>query len=250
MNNFIIENKANEFRNINGIGDKDPIRLKSLLNNLNLITVYKPLSNDFSGMALKITNDTSVDRFILVNSNHSLGKQHFTICHELYHLFIQQEFNYMVCKTGVFDKSKDKEEFNADYFAAVLLLPESGIKSLIPENELAKDKITIKTVLKLEHYYSCSRAALLYRLQEIKLISKSYAEKFRSYIKFNAIQHGYNTELYSEGNHNLVIGNYGELAYQLYNKEKISESYYFSLLKDLGLTDNELQIIMNGEEKE
>lgn len=249
MNNFIIESKANEFRTSNGIGANDPIRLKSLLNNLNLITVYKPLSSDFSGMALKIINNENIDRFILVNSNHSLGKQHFTICHELYHLFIQREFNYMVCKTGVFDK-KDKEEFNADYFAAVLLLPESGIKSLIPDVELAKDKITIKTILKLEHYYSCSRAALLYRLQDIGLISKSYAENFRSSIKFNAIQHGYNTELYSDGNHNLVVGNYGELAYQLYNKEKISESYYYSLLRDLGLAEDELQIIMNGEEKE
>ena len=249
MSNFIIENKANEFRNRNGIGANDPILLKSLLNNLNLITVYKPLSSDFSGMALKITNDASIDRFILVNSNHSLGKQHFTICHELYHLFEQQEFNYMVCKTGTFNK-KDKEEFNADYFAAVLLLPESGIKSLIPENELAKDKITIKTILKLEQYYSCSRAALLYRLLDIRLITKSYSENFRSHIKFNAIQHGYNTELYTGGNHNLVIGNYGELAYQLYDKEKISESYYFSLLRDLGLMDDELQIIMNGEEKE
>ena len=248
MNKFIIESKANEFRSKNGFGANDPIRLKSLLNNLNLITVYKPLSGDFSGMALKIIEGENTYRFILVNSNHSLGKQHFTICHELYHLFIQKEFNYMVCKTGIFDK-KDKEEFNADYFASVLLLPESGIKSLIPEEELAKDKVTIKTILKLEQYYSCSRTALLYRLQELGLITKGYAENFRKYIKFNAIQHGYNTKLYSEGNHNLVIGNYGELAYQLYDQEKISESYYFSLLKDLGLTEDELQIIMDGEEE-
>ncbi|MHC5310362.1 ImmA/IrrE family metallo-endopeptidase [Myroides sp. LJL116] len=249
MNNFILENKANEFRVRNGIGANDPIRLKSLLSNLNLITVYKPLSNEFSGMALKINNADSVERFILINSNHSLGKQHFTICHELYHLYEQQEFNYMVCRTGLFDK-KDKEEFYADYFAAVLLLPESGIKSLIPEVELAKDKITIKTILKLEHYYSCSRAALLYRLQDLMLISKSYAENFKSSVKLNAIRHGYNTELYSAGNQDLVIGNYGELAFELYDKQKISESHYFSLLSDLGLTTQELQIIMDGEEKE
>ncbi|MHC5353345.1 ImmA/IrrE family metallo-endopeptidase [Myroides sp. LJL115] len=198
MNNFILENKANEFRVRNGIGAIESIRLKSLLSNLNLITVYKPLSNEFSGMALKINNADSVERFILINSNHSLGKQHFTICHELYHLFEQQEFNYMICRTGLFYQ-KDKEEFYADYFAAVLLLPESGIKSLIPEVELAKDKITIKTILKLEHYYSCSREALLYRLQDLMLISKSYAENFKASVKLNAIRHGYNTELYSAG---------------------------------------------------
>lgn len=248
MNNIAVEKEAISFRQKNGMGANDPIRLKSMLTNLDVITVYKPLGADFSGMALKVQNGDDFTRFMLINSSHSLGKQHFTISHELYHLFIQKDFNSMVCQTGRFDK-KDKEEFNADYFAAVLLLPESGIKALIPDNELNKDKITLKTVLKIEHYYSCSRAALLYRLIELGIITKSFSESFRTNIKYGALQHGYNTSLYSEGNKNLVLGNYGELAYELYENEKISESYYYTLLKDLGLTEQELQIIINGEEE-
>jgi Zn-dependent peptidase ImmA (M78 family) len=248
MNNIVVEKEAISFRQNNGMGANDPIRLKSLLTNLDVITVYKPLGGDFSGMALKVQNGNNTTRFMLINSNHSLGKQHFTISHELYHLFIQKEFNSMVCQTGRFDK-KDKEEFNADYFAAVLLLPESGVKALIPDNELNRDKITLKTVLKIEHYYSCSRAALLYRLIELGIITKPFSESFRINIKYGALQHGYNTSLYSEGNKNLVLGNYGELAFELYENEKISESYYYTLLKDIGLTEQELQIIINGEEE-
>lgn len=247
MNNIIIEKEASAFRQKNGLGANDPIRLKSILNNLDLVTVYKPLSADFSGMALKVHSDEIINRFVLVNSRHSLGKQHFTICHELYHLYIQKEFNSMVCKTGRFDK-RDKEEYNADYFAAVLLLPETGVKSLVPDEELKKDNITLKTILKIEHYYSCSRAALLYRLQDLGIISSNFKERFNSYIRYGALQHGYNTDLYTSGNDNLVISNYGEMAYQLYENEKISETYYYTLLKDLGLTDEELQIIINGEE--
>jgi len=248
MNKIVIEKEASAFRLKNGLEANDPIRLKSILNNLDVVTVYKRLSGDFSGMALKVNlNENNINRFILVNSTHSLGKQHFTICHELYHLYIQKEFNAMVCKTGRFDK-KDKEEYNADYFAAVLLLPETGVKALIPNEELKKDKITLKTILKIEHYYSCSRAALLYRLEDLNIITKSYKDNFATNVKYGALQHGYNTNLYSSGNDNLVIGNYGEIAYQLYENEKISETYYYTLLKDLGLSDDELQIIINGEE--
>jgi Zn-dependent peptidase ImmA (M78 family) len=248
MNKNVLEKEAFTFRQQNGIGPNDPIRLKSLLNNLDLVTVYKPLSADFSGMALKIEKEEETSRFILINSKHSLGKQHFTICHELYHLFIQEEFTSMVCKTGIFNL-KDKEEFNADYFAAILLLPESGIKSLIPNIELKRDSISLKTILKIEHYYSCSRAALLYRLHDLGIITKVYQENFNKNIKYGAIRHGYNTELYTDGNNNLVIGNYGEMAYQLFENEKISETYYYTLLKDLGLNEQDLEIIINGEEE-
>lgn len=248
MNKLAVEKEAVSFREKNSFGAKDPIRLKSMLTNLDVVTVFKPLGGDFSGMALKVIKHNVVSRFILINSNHSLGKQHFTICHELYHLFIQKEFTSMVCSTGKFD-SKNKEEFNADYFAAVLLLPELGVKALIPDNELLKDKITLKTILKIEHYYSCSRSALLYRLIDFSIISRQFADSVRTNIKYGALQHGYNTSLYSEGNKNLVLGNYGELAFDLYDNEKISETYYYTLLKDLGLTEDELQIIINGEEE-
>lgn len=249
MNKNILEKEAFAFRQKNGIGPNDPIRLKSLLNTLDLVTVYKPLSADFSGMALKIEKEEVVSKFVLINSSHSIGKQHFTICHELYHLFIQKDFTSMVCKTGVFN-SKDKEEFNADYFAAMLLLPESGIKALVPDNELKKDSLSLKTILKIEQYYSCSRAALLYRLGELDIISKNYQDQFKRSIKLGALQHGYNTELYSNGNDNLVIGNYGEMAYQLFEKEKISETFYYTLLRDLGLNERELEIIINGDEEQ
>ena len=147
MNDLILEKKkASEFRNMNGIGANDSIRLKSLLSKLNVLTIYKPLNTNFTGMAIKIKNGEDVKRFILVNSNKTLGNQHFTICHELYHLYVQEEFLSMMCNTGKYSRT-DKEELNADLFASYLLLPESGIKVLIPDNELSKCKILLKTIL-------------------------------------------------------------------------------------------------------
>lgn len=245
MNNNVIEKKVVEFRNLTGLSDTDPIRFKSLLSKLNVITVFKELSEDFSGMALKIENN----RFILVNSNHSLGKQHFTICHELYHLFIQENFTWMLCNTGKFETNSG-EEYNADRFASILLMPESAIKELIPDKELTKDKIQLNTILKLEHYFSCSRGALLYRLKTLDLITSKCYDLYSSNIMSNAVKYGYSIDLYKSGNNGLTIGNYGELAHELFDKEIISESNYISLLYDLGMNEEYLNKIFDTESNE
>lgn len=245
----IIEKAADNFRNSNGLGAKDAIRLKSLLRKLNVLTVYRPISDDFSGMALKIERGDSIERFILVNSNHSLGKQHFTIAHELYHLYIQNDFKSMICKTGRFEK-KDKEEYNADTFAAIFLMPKTGIMDLIPDIELESRELSLATILKIEHYYSCSRTALLYRLRGLKLIKNEEFNKFKVDIKRGAVAHAYDKSLYEKGNENLVIGDYGDLARTLYDNEKISESYYYTLLRDIGISEKDLENLMNGEKED
>ena len=79
-----ISEKASTFRISNGYGPTDSIQLTSLLLKKNIITLFKPLAEKFGGMAIKAGENLN---FILVNQNHNLGKQHFTIGHEIYHLF-------------------------------------------------------------------------------------------------------------------------------------------------------------------
>ncbi len=247
MNKLILEKKASLFRTQWGLNDKEPIRFSSLLSQLNVITVFKPLSSPFAGMAVKVAkNEGGCHRFMMVNSDHSLGKQHFTICHELYHLYIQEKFEYQRCQTGVFDKSKDTQEYYADVFAAYLLMPETGIKSMIPDQELVKNKISIQTVLKLEHYFSCSRIAMLYRLKELQIIDNSLLEIHKQKPMSSAVRNGYPINLYKEGNSDKVIGDYGSIANRLFEKEKISESHYISLLHDLGMNSQEVEVLFSG----
>ena len=247
-NELTLEKKANAFRSAQGLGSDDPIRLKSFLTKLNVLTLFKPLSADFSGMAIKISPTTNSHlRFILVNSNHSLGKQHFTLCHELYHLFIQESFTARTCSTGLFNKKLDREEYHADVFAAYLLLPEGGVKSLIPDQELSKNKITLKTLLKIEQYYSCSRSALLYRLKNFKLIDDNKYEEFKGSVKRNALLHGFSTELYESGNADHFIGDYGSVAKELLDRGSISETHFLNLLMDLGFDEDNLENIFNDE---
>jgi Zn-dependent peptidase ImmA (M78 family) len=245
MYDLLLEKAAVAFRSDNGLNNADPIRLKSLLQKLNVITVFAPLSDNFSGMALKAN---AANLFMLVNSNQSIGKQHFTICHELYHLFEQTDFTSQVCLTGRFDKKADINEYNADVFASYLLLPTDGLLENIPNAEIEKKKISLKTVLYIEHFYSCSRRALLYRLKNLKLISAIEYDAFTVNIQRGALENGYAIDLYKNGNHKVVIGDYGIIAKQLFDNETVSESHYYSLLADLGIDITKIDETQHGED--
>lgn len=235
-----LELLAQDFRQRNGLSSTEPLNIQGLLKKTNVLTIYKPLSNSFSGMSIKIDTSEKEYRFMLVNSNHPIGKQHFTICHELYHLYFQKDFKAAVSCTGLFDKKGDIEEYNADIFASYLLLPEMGVWEMTPENERSKNKISIGTVLEIEQFYRCSHSALLFRLLNMDLIDKEYKTNLSKSIIALARKFGYNTSLYESGNKDEVIGDYGKLAYNAWEKGIVSESAYYGLLKDLGVDISKL----------
>lgn len=230
FNDKILESKANTFRRELGLGNETSIDLEKLLINLGVLTVFRPLESAFSGMALK-TNELL---FMLINSAIPVGRQNFTIGHELYHLFIQENFNFQMCNTGKFDK-KDKEEYNADIFSSYFLMPNAALIKQIPENELGwGTKISLATIIKMEQYFGVSRAALLVRLSKEKYLNfDDYSIYLKGVIK-SAAEHGYSSDLYSKNNENKVIGDYGTKVKTLYDVDKISESHYHSLMLDIG----------------
>lgn len=236
INKLLLQKQAGELRTKYGMSSTEPIRLKSWLLKLDVTAIFKPMSDSFSGMAIK----QSEHRFMLINSNHRMGKQHFTVAHELYHLFIQNDFNYEISNAGRFDKS-DPNEYKADLFAAYLLIPEDGVLALIPKLELGKNKISIATIVKIEQYYACSRAALLIQLSEMNLITPSKYEQYKINVINSAKLLGYDTNLYLPANKDLIIGNYGVQAKHLFDLGIISESHYASLMLDLGIDVSSLE---------
>jgi len=229
FNDRILEVRANKFRDQLGISSADPIDLYKALNELNVLTNFRAMSSEFSGMALK----AGEMRFILVNKNTIRARQHFTIGHELYHLFVQPDFSFKLCKTGRFDK-KDREEYNADVFSSCLLMPEAGIISIIPEEELARGgKISLPTIVKLEQHFGVSRSALLVRLDRLDLIRYDDYKHHLVGVTKSANELGYSTKLYEKDSDYKVIGDYGTMCKKLFEEEKISESHYFNLMNDI-----------------
>lgn len=232
---FKLKAQAANFRNRFGYSNTEPIDFKSLLWKLDILTVFNPLGEDFSGLSI-LADDAM---FILVNSSQSMGRQNFTICHELYHLFYDKDFVPHKCNTGRFS-TKDSNELKADIFASFLLLPEDGITDMIPEWEMAQDNIQLPTLLKIEQAYGSSRMALLIRLLSMKLITQSFVDKYSTNIFKNARQYGYSHALYTSTNERLIIGPYATLANKLFDKNKISEGHYRELLAAIGIDINEI----------
>lgn len=229
----LVESQVSKFRQMTGLSDSEAVNIKSLLLKLNVLTIYRPLSDNFSGMSLK----SGDRRFMLVNSNHPKCRQHFTIAHELYHLYLDPNptpHNYMA------DGKKNDVEQCADAFALMFLMPDDGIRQMIPDNELMAGRVSLASVLRIEHYFSVSFSAVLNRLYDLKLIDRGERDIFKEYpVKKTAREYGYDTALYEPGNENLVIGDFGEKARRLFDDEKISEGHYMELLHKIGIDDNE-----------
>lgn len=244
FNDKILEAKANKFRRELGLGTETSLDLEKLLLNLGVLTVYKPLESEFSGMALK----TNENLFMLINSALPVGRQNFTIGHELYHLFIQHDFNFQICNAGKFDK-KDKEEYNADVFSSYFLMPDAALIKQIPEKELGwGETLSLATIIKMEQYFGVSRAALLVRLSKSKYI---HYDDYKPYLKGvikSAVEHGYSSDLYVRNDENKVIGDYGTKVKALYDVDKISESHYHSLMLDIGLDIDDPKFNDDGKE--
>ncbi len=222
---LLIKKKVASFREKAGLGEFEELKFPTLLIKLNVLTIFRPLSENFSGMAVKIANKPC----ILINSNQSRGRQNFTICHEFYHLFVQESFTPHRCNSNQFNQT-DIEEKNADLFASMLLMPEDGILEHIPDNEFGKNKIHISTIIKIEQIFSVSHSALLYRLKDFGLIDQNYIDQNKNNVTRIARKYNFDTDLYKSGNEGEIIGDYAILADKAFESEKISEGHYIQLM--------------------
>lgn len=224
-----VGSQASRFRQFVGLSESEATNLKSLLLKLNVLTVFRPLSESFSGMSLKANGQ----RFMLVNSNHPRCRQHFTIAHELYHLFIEtspEPHKYPM------EGKKNESEQCADAFALMFLMPGAGVMQMIPETELKSGKISLGTILKLEHYFGASHTAVLNRLSDLGLLTRQERIDFAALpVKRVSREYGYDVSLYEPANAGLVIGEFGEKARKLYEADKISEGHYLELLHKIGI---------------
>lgn len=214
---------ASKFRAQAGIGYSEPIGVKTLLRRLQVTIMYRPLSANSYGISCR---SSSGKMFMLVNSDTTRGRQHFTIAHELYHLYFDENPTPHMCCGGA-----TTEEKNADLFASALLLPREGIYSMLSTEEILKHDINLATILRIEQMFQVSRSMLLIRLKDIGVITENDRIQLQNIsVKESALKYGYDTSLYEKGNNGVIIGDFGEKARFLFEKGKISEGHYMELL--------------------
>jgi len=224
-----IEQLALKMRSEAGLNPAEPIHVKTLLRKLGVLIIYRPLSEKACGLSMRSTDGRG--KFMLINSNNSRGRQHFTICHELFHLYYDEDPKPHICGTPGMEK--DPAEINANAFASALLLPQAGVLQSIPSEEIKNRHITIATMLRLEQLFGVSHQSLCYCLRHLRLMTEEelqYHLADGNEIQRIATEYGYDLSLYQPGNEGVVIGDYGEKARLLFEQERISEGHYVELL--------------------
>lgn len=158
------EASAREF--VPGNVERLPLDVRTLCADHGVTVVERQLDDELSGMAI-IDND---QRFVVVNSRHHPNRQRFTICHELAHHALHEDYlraNVHVDKAvlrrdSISAEGVDVREVEANAFAAELLMPRhlmSGFSNLDLSDERA-----LRLVAK---QFGVSQAAFTYRLMNL-----------------------------------------------------------------------------------
>ena len=224
-----IEQLALKMRADVGLNPGEPIHTKTLLRKLGVMVMYRPLSEKACGLSMRSADGQM--KFMLINSNNSRGRQHFTICHELFHLYYDEEPKPHVCGTPGMER--EPAEVNANAFASALLLPQAGVLQSIPSEEIMARRITTATMLRVEQLFGVSHQSLCYCLRHLRLLTE---EELQAHLEESMViqdiasEYGYDLSLYQGGNEGVVIGDFGEKARKLFEQERISEGHYVELL--------------------
>jgi len=213
IDKMILSNKASSVRKKLGEDNTSPIDIFPLVYALENVTLVKyPLGEKISGACLK--NNTST--VIAVNSGMSIGRQRFSLAHELYHLYFDEDMITTICPSKI--GGGNQTEKHADQFASYLLMPPAALYEKIQEIKIVQNrKLTIKDVIKLEQYFGVSRQAMLFRLQEEGELSQFDAADMQKDVIIFAAKLGYDTSLYKPTPENENKGTYGHYIKQAEN---------------------------------
>lgn len=217
--------KANDCRRVWNINEFDPIDIVNVcLNKFRNITLVFFIANEnMSGASCKV-NDEIV---IFINSNHTYGRQRFTIAHELYHI-IYGENEFVNCSIN----SNSIIEEQADKFASYLLMSDGALLNYKHENNINNWKL--EDIIACEQYFQISRQAILNRLKSFEKDDTIKYDKYYQNIKYNAKKYGFDLKLYSpySNDENLLIGNYIRLTMGAFEDGLITRSRKDELLRD------------------
>lgn len=113
---------------------------------------------------------------IFINSGHNLGRQYYSLWHEVYHSYTQEGESISYFNEG----SYDEIECKADYFASLILMPTKLIKNYIRHYRINLKYAKYEDLIKMQFFFNVSYRALITRLiqiypEYIDTLNKRYA---------------------------------------------------------------------------
>ena len=173
--------------------------------------LYKNLGEEGSGAS-------SIGEFgvgILINSSEVIGRRHFSIAHELFHLITWNDAKLRTEDT----EFSDKAEKLAESFASSLLLPkESLIDSL--EKRGINNELSNIDLISIAQEYEVSSVALLWRICNLGWMNSDEVHKVLEDKEYQQLNRDHKTE--DEGDE--LPQRYLTLCYTCYQSGRISRA--------------------------
>lgn len=134
-----------------------------------------PLGEDLNGAPSGLFyNHPQAGFSIVVNSNMTLGRQVFTVAHEMAHAFFHSRgLDVVVSMPGA---ELSRERF-ADAFAGEFLVPGDDLRRLVQEHAPWNGLMNPTTVIHLQRHFGVSYATLRVRLLQERLIDRTTFDK-------------------------------------------------------------------------
>ncbi len=221
--------KAQDLRIALGEDANSPLDIFALVNRIDGLTlVFYPLGENISGMCVK---DGEI-KLIAINSTMSYGRQRFSLAHELYHLYYDDESGFNVC-VKEFDPKSENEKC-ADQFASYFLAPYNSLRTAI--KKIAGDgPLSVQHVVALEQYFGMSRLAMFWRLVSEGYLRSEELDEYRSDVSSSAKKLGYDDKLYRPTpveSQKRTYGHYLKQVDELRQRDLVSQGKIEELLLD------------------
>ena len=224
-----LSTKAQELRELLGEDANSPVDIFPLASQIaGLTTVFYPLGENISGMCVR---DNEI-KLIAINSTMSYGRQRFSLAHELYHLYFDDESGFNVCSKRLDPKSEN--ERCADQFASYFLAPYKALRAAI--KKVAGDSmLSMHHVIALEQYFGMSHLAMFWRLVSEGYLSSDKLDDYCVGVMSMARHLGYEDKLYKPTPADMqrrTYGHYLKQVEELRQKDLVSPGKIDELLLD------------------
>lgn len=149
-----------------------PINVEALAKQIGAVVTYAPFKEELSGVLVKETNRTVIG----VNSSHSKARQRFTIAHEIGHFVLKHQGEIFVDqmvmrRDGKSSKAVDRNEIDANRFAAELLMPEALVLESVQRLQDSKSSFSMGDLIgEIADEFQVSTQAMAYRLTNLGIL--------------------------------------------------------------------------------
>ena len=242
--NIQLNADAVKFREKMGYSNREPIDIEAVVLKMKDYTLVKlALPEKMSGMCII----DGPSKLIAINSLQTIGRQRYSIAHELYHLEIQKMTEGAVCLTNSYDSKSDSER-EAEQFASYLLMPYDGLEWYVEKYEVTE--WNVKSIIELSQFYKMSYISVLRRLlTEGKITVTEYDHLSKISVRNEALRYGYDVALYyptSEDDSWITLGEYPRILEE--KRNVLPESLFHQFCNEAFREDMKNYYIDEGSE--